>query len=173
MPAINEIIDVDFGSRVVALRAVGAALGLANNQMPAATMANSQRNYLYWINIARVAKGLPALPDLDYSGFLPALNHLLEQAGAVSPPVVVTAPHVDGSGGTAAGDTLECTMGNWENEPTSYAYQWLRNGATRPSSTTNAVIIAAADAGTILSCRVTASNAAGAGAPSTSNGVQC
>jgi hypothetical protein len=173
MPAINEIIDVDFGSRVVALRAVGAALGLSNAQIPAQTMANSQRNYLYWINIARVAKSLPPLPDLDYSGFLPALNELLAEVDELLPPVVTQNPFVDASGGTAAGDVLHSTMGIWENEPTSYAYQWLRGGATIAAATTNSHTIVVADAGAILTCRVTATNAAGAGTPAVSNGVQC
>jgi hypothetical protein len=173
MAAIDELADVDFGSRLVALRAVGAALGLSNAQMPDVNGANSQRTYLHWINVARVAKALPALPSLDYTGFVPALNALIEQANIVNPPTVVNAPHVDASGGTAAGDVLSCTMGIWNNEPTGYAYQWLRGGTNIAGQTTNAHTIVAADAGTILTCRVTASNAAGAGAPSISNGVQC
>jgi hypothetical protein len=172
MAAIDELADVDFGSRLVALRAVGAALGLTNAQMPDVNGANSQRTYLHWINVARVAVGLSALPDLDYSGFVPALNKLIEQANIVNPPTVVTAPFVDASGGTAAGDVLSCTMGIWNNDPTSYAYQWLRGGAPIGGGTANNHTIVVADAGTILTCRVTATNSAGS-ASSVSNGVQC
>jgi hypothetical protein len=68
--------DIDFGSRLVALREVGFALGVGNANVPDNRAANSQRTYLYWINKIRVAQALPPLPDLDYSGFVPALNEL-------------------------------------------------------------------------------------------------
>jgi hypothetical protein len=68
---------IDFGSRVSALRTVGAALGLSAAQIPDRTCANSQRTYLKWINAMRVAKSLQPLPGLDYSGFVPALNVLV------------------------------------------------------------------------------------------------
>lgn len=68
--------DIDFGSRLIALRQVGFALNVGNANMPDNRAANSQRTYLYWINKMRVFEGLQPLPDLDYSGFTPALNVL-------------------------------------------------------------------------------------------------
>jgi hypothetical protein len=68
---------IDFGSRVSALITVGTALSVGNANIPASTASNSQRTYLFWINKMRVAKALPPLPGLDYSGFTPALNVLV------------------------------------------------------------------------------------------------
>ena len=39
-------------------------------------------------------------------------------------PTNVTVPHV-----TQDGAVLNCTMGEWTGEPTSYAYQWQRAGS--------------------------------------------
>jgi hypothetical protein len=170
MAAMDEILDVDFGSRVVALRAVGAAIGLAPNQMPAPTMANSQRNYLHWINVARVAKALPALPDLDYSGFLPALNALLSEAGQVGPPVNTGLPTIDATQGTAVGDVLSAAPGEWDNGPNTYTFGWRRNGALIGGGTGVNHTIVAADQGTTLTVTCTALNPQGT-ASATSAGV--
>ena len=76
----------------------------------------------------------------------------------VEPPVNVDVPYVAGDG--TVGETLTCTMGNWENEPTSYEYQWMANGIT-VSTAGDSYVIAEADAGKDVTCMVTASNAAG------------
>jgi hypothetical protein len=169
MAAIDELADVDFGSRLVALRAVGAALGLTSAQMPDVNGANSQRTYLHWINVARVAKSLPALPDLDYTGFVPALNALIEQANIVNPPTVITAPVVSGTG--VVGNVLSATNGTWTDVPTSYTRAWLRSGVVIAGATATTYTLVAADSGTNVACRVTATNSGGSSAPSTSNAI--
>ena len=74
---------------------------------------------------------------------------------ATEPPVNVDVPAV-----MQDGDELNCTMGNWENEPTSYSYQWKIDGedvgSNAPSYTSTA-----GDVGHIATCTVTATNAAG------------
>jgi hypothetical protein len=76
------------------------------------------------------------------------------------PPVNTTVPAVTGTG--TVGQTLSVTNGNWQYVPTSYAYQWLRGGNTPISGATAATyVLVAADSGTSVSCRVTATNAAG------------
>ena len=45
------------------------------------------------------------------------------------PPVNTTVPAATGTG--TVGQTLSVTNGNWQYVPTSYAYQWLRNGRDR------------------------------------------
>lgn len=170
MPAISDIIDADFGSRVVALRAVGTALGLSGAQLPSPNTANSGRTYLRWINSYRASLSLPLLPGLDFGGFNSALNALLVAAGDIAAPINVTAPYLDSSGGTAAGNVLSCTMGTWDNIPSSYAYQWKRGGVNIAGATTNAHTVVAADSGTTVTCAVTATNVGGS-ASSTSNGV--
>jgi len=87
--------------------------------------------------------------------------------GSTTPaaPVNVDVPLVMG---TAAVDgTLTCTMGNWLNEPVSYAYAWSGAGVATESS----YVVAAGDAGTSVSCIVTATNAGGATAAPPSNAV--
>ena len=73
----------------------------------------------------------------------------------------------------AIGDTLTCTMGNWEGEPTSYSYKWSRSGASEeeviPDSPT--YVVKSGDAGSSISCVVTATNAVGSTAAPLSNAV--
>jgi hypothetical protein len=83
------------------------------------------------------------------------------------PPVNTAAPVVSGTG--TVGLTLSCTSGTWQYSPT-YAYQWLRGGATIAGATAATYLLQAADSTTSVSCRVTATNAAGA-TPATSNAI--
>ena len=83
--------------------------------------------------------------------------------GAPAAPVNVDIPLVMQSGGT-----LNCTMGNWQGEPTGYAYAWTIDGA---AAGTNAAdyAVQAGDVGKSATCIVTATNAVGSTAapPST------
>ncbi len=60
--------------------------------------------------------------------------------------------------GTHPGAKLTCTPGGW-SAATSFAYEWLRDGAPRAAGAT--YLVRASDVGHRLSCRVTAGNAAG------------
>jgi hypothetical protein len=75
------------------------------------------------------------------------------------PPAVKDEPYVG-----LEGTLLTCTMGNWENEPTGYAYAWSRDGLPAGSGAEHL-----ASAG-VWTCTVTATNARGS-ASSTSNEV--
>lgn len=68
--------DIDFNNRLAALRAVGTALAVGNANIPSQSCQNSSRTYLKFINQMRVHQALQPLPDLDYNGFVPALNAL-------------------------------------------------------------------------------------------------
>jgi hypothetical protein len=83
------------------------------------------------------------------------------------PPANTVAPVVSGTG--TVGQTLSCTQGTWTYGQT-YAYQWLRGGATIAGATNPTRILIAADSGTNISCRVTATNPAGS-TPATSNAI--
>jgi hypothetical protein len=83
-------------------------------------------------------------------------------------PSVTDVPTIIGD--PAVGNTLNCTMGNWVGEPTEYAYQWQRDGADI-EATGDSYVIAAEDAGTSLSCTVTATNAIGSTTAPPSNAV--
>ena len=88
-----------------------------------------------------------------------------EAEGATFPPVVVDVPYLSQDGAV-----LNCTMGNWENEPTQYAYLWLADGLeVGPGVATYDLV--ADDVGRAYACVVTASNAAGATEAPASNAV--
>jgi hypothetical protein len=95
---------------------------------------------------------------------------------AVITPANTAVPTISGT--TTFGETLTSTTGTWSNSPTSYAYQWSRaatsggsytniSGAT--SSTYNLV---AADVGQYLKVTVTATNASGSAAATSSATAQ-
>ena len=85
-----------------------------------------------------------------------------------SPPVGSAGPTVTGA--PTVGSTLTCSQGTWFNSPTSYTYQWLRDGTTITGSTASTYVVVAGDLGHALSCTVTATNAFGS-TPATSNAV--
>ena len=68
--------DVDFNSRIGAIRDVGFALGVGNANVPSNLASGSHMSCLFYINKIRVFKGLQPLPGLDYTGFQKALNEL-------------------------------------------------------------------------------------------------
>ena len=76
------------------------------------------------------------------------------------------------SGVPAVGQTLTCSQGSWSGtQPLTYAFQWLRDGKAINGASGPTHLVAQADAGNALTCRVTATNAAGA-ASATSSPVQ-
>jgi hypothetical protein len=90
-------------------------------------------------------------------------------AAPVPVPVNTVAPVVSGS--NIVGSTLTATSGTWTNSPTSYTYQWRGNGVNIPGATASTYTIAAGDAFTTITCRVSAVNAGGEGAPAITNGI--
>lgn len=90
-----------------------------------------------------------------------AAKALGEAAPAVPvAPVNIALPAVTGT--RAVGQTLTATSGSWDGTgPITFAYQWLRGGAAIAGATVAPYDQVAADAGAVLSCRVTATNAVG------------
>ena len=89
---------------------------------------------------------------------------------AAAAPVSAAAPQIAGS--AVQGQTLTATAGAWSNNPTSFAFQWLRcprdggrsngsNCALIAGATANSYALAAADVGLTIRIRVIASNIAG------------
>ena len=97
--------------------------------------------------------------------FIAWYHSMLGAPAVLLPPVNVDVPYVAQDGGL-----LTCTMGNWEGEPTMYAYQWKRDGVGVGTGSTS-YVVAPEDIGTTVTCVVTASNAAGATTAPSSNGV--
>jgi hypothetical protein len=59
------------------------------------------------------------------------------------------------SGTTTVGQTLTCSTGTWSKSPT-LSYQWLRDGVVVAGATANTRVLAAPDAGALMSCSVIA-----------------
>jgi hypothetical protein len=73
------------------------------------------------------------------------------------------------SGGAALGQQLGCSTGTWSGTPSpTLTYQWLRDGSPIAAATGSSYVVAEADEGHSLSCRVTAMNDEGS-ASATSN----
>lgn len=92
-------------------------------------------------------------------------------------PVAGTAPAAPAnsvapvaSGTPSVGSVLTTTDGTWLNTPTSFAYQWKRNGVAISGQTSSTYTVVSGDQGTTLTAAVTATNATGS-ATATSNGI--
>lgn len=81
---------------------------------------------------------------------------------AVNPagsPVNTVAPAITGT--ASVGSVLTCSQGTWLGSPSSYGYQWQRNGTNIAGQTANTYTVVTADAGTTVGCVVTATNSFG------------
>lgn len=75
-------------------------------------------------------------------------------------PVNTTAPAITGT--TYTGQVLTCSKtGSWQNYPTSYDYQWKKNGANIAGATASTYTLVSGDVGASIKCTVTATNAGG------------
>ena len=80
----------------------------------------------------------------------------------VAPPSNVTAPTVVGPNRPSIGTVLTCSLGTWTGAPTPGLYpEWLRNGLLIPFAYDATYVVAAEDAGTVVTCQVTGENIAG------------
>ncbi len=86
-------------------------------------------------------------------------------AAIAAAPVNTAPPTISGT--PQVGQTLTASTGTWSNNPTSFAYQWLRcnpggNGCTNGANgTQKTYTLVGADAGRTMRVRVTATNADG------------
>jgi hypothetical protein len=105
---------------------------------------------------------------VNAGGSVSATSNALSIAPAVLPPVNTTAPVISGT--PTGGSTISSTTGVWTNSPTSYTYQWQRNGSNISGATASTYLTVSADGGTSLTDVVTAINASGS-ASATSNAL--
>ncbi|WP_205697360.1 hypothetical protein [Conexibacter sp. SYSU D00693] len=87
----------------------------------------------------------------------------------VAVPAALTPPTLGGS--AMVGSRVTCTPGSWSGAPTSYAIQWLRDGAAIKGAISSSYAVTQGDLGSTLTCAVVAANAGGAGAAATSDGL--
>jgi hypothetical protein len=74
-------------------------------------------------------------------------------------PVSTAPPSISGTVGL--GQALTANVGGWENAPTSWGYQWLRDGNAVAGAVGQSYALAAADAGHDIAVVVSACNAGG------------
>jgi FG-GAP repeat len=90
--------------------------------------------------------------------------------GPTAAPANTARPKISGT--AKSGKKLACSKGSWTNTPTSFAYQWNRDGTPIPGAAKTPYAVQKLDEGLTLTCSVTASNAIGPSSPATSNGVK-
>jgi hypothetical protein len=90
---------------------------------------------------------------------------LADIVASLDPPVNRDVPYA-----SQTGHDLNCTMGNWDGEPTGYAYAWHTDGVTN-GVTTATHTVTEAEAGQGWACVVTATNALGSTVAPMSNTV--
>ena len=88
---------------------------------------------------------------------------------SIGQPTNFKAPAITGT--PTVGSLLTVSAGSWCYGPTSFTYQWYRNGAAIGGATAGAYTIQSADNGATLTASVVATNGAGSSGPAVSNGV--
>ena len=85
-------------------------------------------------------------------------------AALAAPPASISGLPPTLSGTASVGETLTCSEEplGWEGSPTSYKFQWLRDGTAIKGATASSYELVAADAEKAIQCQVTAVNAEGA-----------
>jgi hypothetical protein len=100
--------------------------------------------------------------DLQFTNTVGPYYHLdtftIREVRDVSPSPTVS-PAITGT--LTVGSTLTCSTGTWSGSPTSYAYQWLRDGVAIGSATSSTYVLVSGDLGKMIGCSVTATDTYG------------
>ena len=123
---------------------------------------------------AGAATGTLTIPYTAIGGGDPLVAALSGAGVSVTVPPALVAPvntSAPGVGAARVGRAVTCAPGSWSGAPTSFAYQWLRNGIAIGGANRPSYAPALGDTGARLACAVVAANAAGAGATATSAAV--
>jgi hypothetical protein len=91
-------------------------------------------------------------------------------ASVPSVPVNTSRPVITGT--AKADGRLTCSRGSWTNDPTRFAYEWSSDGTQIRGADSNIYTVKRVDAGSTITCTVTATNTVGAGKAATSNEVK-
>lgn len=104
-----------------------------------------------------VITGVGGAANVSITGVGGAANIVIASPVSTEAPSLVAAPVLSGS--TEVGNTVSCSEGTWEGNPTpTYSYQWKRDGVNISGATSNTYTTVVADIGTELTCEVTATN---------------
>lgn len=88
-------------------------------------------------------------------------------------PVNTVSPSISGT--ATQGNTLSATNGTWNSDsayaPSSYTYQWTRDGSNIGSATSSTYTTVSADIGNAIACKVTGTNFRGDTTITSSNSI--
>lgn len=170
---LNAMIHHAYPNVAAELTAIATALGsdptthdTTIQTAPAALLPGNPANSRFTNDILLVVNAGKA-GNLSNAAMAAAIN-----AGIASevPPLNTVAPVVSGTG--TVGQNLTTTNGTWTNSPSSYIYNWRRNGVGIPGANGAVYALVGADSGTNVSSVVQAINAAGGGiAVASSNAI--
>ena len=107
---------------------------------------------------------------LTQSQIIAAISHvmaLVSKPGLIDTPYVSATPYPPATTSTVC----SCTQGNWDGVPTSYTYQWKRDGTVNLGTAATYTLVAGDIPGHTITCVVTATNAQGSTVAPPSNGI--
>jgi hypothetical protein len=100
-------------------------------------------------------------------GVSPVIQHF--RSSATAPPANSGGANLPViTGDPVVGQTLFSSTGTWSNSPTSYSYQWYKDGSAISGETADNYLIRDSDVGSVFKCQVTALNGAGSSSPASS-----
>jgi hypothetical protein len=161
---LNALIHYAYPNRLAELNAITAALVVDGSTRdttlttaPAGLRPGAAGNSSFTNDILLVVNAGKG-GNLTPAQMATAINTGLSQ---IIPPSNTGLPVVTGTG--AVGQLLiNASPGTWTPAGAVYTRQWLRNGVNIGGATANNYTTVVADAGTSVSCQVTATNPAGA-----------
>ncbi|MGH2958076.1 MAG: Ig-like domain-containing protein, partial [Solirubrobacterales bacterium] len=147
----------DFGIKSVTLKADG---------QPVATLTKAPYEFGWSPTAADAGKTITLTATAtDSSGQTDIASIDVEvEALPVDPPVLVPPVNVALpviTGDATVGQTVTCLPGVWNSTPTAFTYEWLLAGSPIGGATSASYEIATGDAASQLACKVTATNADG------------
>ena len=147
--------DTTTHDSTIETRSAALTIGLAQTR--------AQNDALLLINAAKGG-------NLSNSQIISAIDDAL---GVAHAPAVVNVPYASANASPpVVGTVVSVTQGQWTGNPTSYAYQWTRNGTNIASATSSSYTLVSADTGgKQIACVVTATNATGSQAAPPSNAI--
>jgi hypothetical protein len=158
MAAIAAALGTDNTTHDATIEARAAALTI--REPPA--NSRFQNDILLLVNQAKGG-------NLNNSQIISGLDDAL---GVAHKPGVIDIPYASANASPpVVGTQVSVTNGNWTGAPTSYTYQWKRDGTTNLGTAASYTLVSADIGGHQITCVVTAVNATGSTAAPPSNAI--
>ena len=126
--------------------------------------------------LTRLTNALNMVVNKGLAGNLPTASMIAAidgVAGVLSPPGNIDVPYASANASPpVVGTVCSCTQGNWAGTPSSYAYQWKRDGLVNIGTNAPTYTLVSADiGGHQIACLVTATNVTGSTPAPISNAI--